>query len=193
MSTDTANGNDYDNIDAELNIFQNIILLLKPFDISTRLKILNMVNIFFRNTESSTQHQSINIPAESLTSDVDKPRYFSKDRSLTPKEFLREKRPETDVEKVACLAYYLTYYNNTPHFKTIDISKLNTEAAQRKFSNATKAVTNATQYGYLATIGKGKKQLSADGEMYVLALPDKDEARKAMRRIRPRKKKTVDD
>src|SRR5437879_2148026 len=33
------------------------------------------------------------------------------------KEFLAAKRPTTDVERVACLAYYLTHAKNKPHFK----------------------------------------------------------------------------
>src|SRR5436309_11534705 len=57
---------------------------------------------------------------------------FSRDRTLSPKEFLRDKHPMTDVERVTCLAYYLAHYRDTPHFKTVDISTLNTEAAQPK-------------------------------------------------------------
>jgi len=47
---------------------------------------------------------------------------------MSPKDFLLEKQPRTDVERIACLAYYLTHYRATPHFKTIDLSILNTEA-----------------------------------------------------------------
>src|SRR5258708_3272898 len=77
-----------------------------------------------------------------------------------------------DVERVACLAFYLTHYRETPEFTTLDISKINTEAAQRKLANATVAVNNASQYGYLVPAGKGMKQISASGERYVQALPD---------------------
>lgn len=55
---------------------------------------------------------------------------------MVPKEFMVQKRPRTDIERVACLGFYLTHYRDTPHFKTLDISKLNTEAAQPKFTNA---------------------------------------------------------
>jgi hypothetical protein len=114
---------------------------------------------------------------------------FTEDRSLTAKEFISQKQPRTDVERVACLAYYLTHYMNTPHFKTVDISRLNTEAAQIKFSNAAVAVENATGYGYLVPAGKGFKQISALGEEYVTALPDRDAAKAAIsRRRRPRRK-----
>ncbi len=107
---------------------------------------------------------------------------------MSPKEFVLQKQPRTDVERVACLAFYLTHYRNTPHFKTIDISKLNTEAAQSKLSNPAVAVDNATKTGYLAPAIKGTKQLSAPGEVFVQALPDREAAKAAMERIKPRKK-----
>lgn len=114
--------------------------------------------------------------------------HFTENRSMSPKDFMLQKQPRTDVERVACLAYYLTHYRETPYFKTLDVSKLNTEAAQMKFSNAAKAVDNATMYGYLAPATKGNKQLSAPGELFVRALPDRDAAKTAMATARPRRK-----
>ena len=98
----------------------------------------------------------------------------------SPKDFLFRKEPNTDVERVACLAYYLTHRRGTNHFKTIDISKLNTEAAQRKFANAATSVGNATQGGFLTQAGRGMKQLTAQGERYVDALPDRAAAKAAL-------------
>jgi hypothetical protein len=113
---------------------------------------------------------------------------FSEDRSISPKEFLWQKKPQTAVERVACLGYYLTHYRDMPHFKTLDISKLNTEAAQPKFSNAALAVNDAAKTGYLVPGVKGAKQLSAPGEQFVLRLPDREAARAAMTTARPRRK-----
>ena len=112
---------------------------------------------------------------------------FSKEQSLSPKEFLQKKQPRTDVERIACLGYYLAHYRDQIHFKTFDISKLNTEAAQTKLSNAAYAVNNATKLGYLAPAIKGMKQLSAAGEMYVEALPDRDAASAAFSHSRPKR------
>jgi hypothetical protein len=113
--------------------------------------------------------------------------HFSSDRTISPKDFLRDKLPVTDVERVACLAYYLANYRDTPHFKTIDISAINTEAAQPKFSNASVAVDNARQAGLLVAATKGNKQLSAAGDKFVDLLPDRNAAREALRTFRPRK------
>ena len=113
---------------------------------------------------------------------------FSEDRSISPKDFMLEKQPMTDVERVACLGYYLTHYRGMPYFKALDISKLNTEAAQVKFADATVALNNALKQNYLAQASKGAKQLSALGERFVLALPDREKARNTMASARPRRK-----
>lgn len=113
---------------------------------------------------------------------------FSTDLAVPPKEFIMEKQPRTDVQRVACLGYYLTHYRDAPRFRTLDLSKLNTEAAQRKFANATWAVDNAVKQGYLIQAGKGLRQLSAAGEQFVRALPDYEEARRFLKNFLPRKR-----
>ncbi len=113
---------------------------------------------------------------------------FSEDRAVSPKEFLREKVPLTEVERVACLAYYLTHYRETPHFKTLDISTLNTEAAQPKFSNASVSIENSTKAGLLVQAAKGSKQISAAGELYVQHLPDRDAAKSSIQGMRQKRK-----
>jgi len=116
---------------------------------------------------------------------------FSDRASLAPKEFMLNKEPQTDVERVACLAFYLTHYRDSAHFKTVDLSELNTEAAQPKFSNPSQAVINADKGGYLVSAPGGQKQLSSLGEQYVLALPDREAARASTERMRKRKSKKV--
>jgi hypothetical protein len=96
----------------------------------------------------------------------------------TPKDFLREKNPQTDVQRIACLAYFLTHQRGQPHFKTKDLTLLNTEAAATKLSNPSFAVNNAAkQSHFLAPAGNGNKQITAFGEDVVNALPDQDAVR----------------
>lgn len=113
---------------------------------------------------------------------------FSEDTSMSPKQFLLGKQPHSDVERIACLAYYLTHFLEMPHFKTVDLSKLNTEAAQPRFSNAANAANNAVKQGYLVQATKGYRQLSAAGEQFVRSLPDREAARAAMAASKPRRK-----
>jgi hypothetical protein len=158
--------------------------ILRRLDPDGRKRVIDTVATFFQISPSAHGHQQEVAESSKSTS----PATFSEDRSLSPKEFLLEKEPKTDVEKVACLAFYLTHYRGMPHFKTIDISKLNTEAAQIKFSNAAVAVNNATLQNYLTGAGKGAKQLSAFGERFVLALPDREAARIVMSQARQRRR-----
>jgi hypothetical protein len=145
-----------------------VINRLLDFDEETRRRILRTVQTF------------LSMPSVRKTS-------FSESAELSPKDFLLRKKPQTDVERVACLAYYLAHYRDTPYFKTIDISLLNTEAAQVKFSNAAYAVVNATNAGLLVPAGKGSKQLSAQGERYVEALPDRAAAKEILANLRTRR------
>jgi hypothetical protein len=95
------------------------------------------------------------------------------DANISPKVFMAQKKPLSEIERILCLAYYLTYHRDTSSFKTRDLSKLNTEAAQPGFSNATSFARNADAAGYLAKAGAGSKQITALGEAIVNALPDR--------------------
>lgn len=116
---------------------------------------------------------------------------------MSAKDFLMEKAPKTDVERIACLAYYLTHYKGIPHFKTLDISQLNTDAAQPKFSNAGYSTNNALKLGYIVSSTKGHRQLSALGERFVQALPDRNAAKDVLlslrKRNRAKRKRTTAD
>jgi|ERR1039457_5354666 hypothetical protein len=111
----------------------------------------------------------------------------------TAKQFLKSKSPKQDGLRIACLAYYLTHVKNQPHFKTLDLTKLNTEAAGTKLSNPSMAVSNATtQNNFLAPVGKGNKQITALGEEVVEALPDEEAVKNIMaNQKKPRRKNRI--
>jgi hypothetical protein len=168
----------------DVDALSTILGVLRQLDAPVQSRVLQSVETFLglAPSQKANVQQSDDLPP-SRTPGQD----FSRDRAVSPKEFLRDKNPTTDVERVACLAYYLTHYRDTPHFKTLDISTLNTEAAQPKFSNTSVAVDNGRALGYLAPATSGNKQLSAAGERFVELLPDRDAAREAMQRFRPRR------
>ena len=99
---------------------------------------------------------------------------------ISPKMFMAEKRPKTDMQRVACLAFYLTYHRGVQFFKTRELTELNKEAAQPPMSNPAVAVMNATIQQYLAMAGGGSKQITSRGEAMVQALPDHEKVKAAL-------------
>jgi hypothetical protein len=178
-------------LQSEVSAISSLLASLSGLSQSSREKVIRSVSAFFGlgfARESEPSHVGVRWgPASSTTSE---PAHgtFSEDRTMSPKEFMLEKKPIQDIERVVTLAYYLTHYRDTPHFKTLDLSKLNTEAAQVKFSNAAKAVDNATKAGLLVQAVKGMKQISSKGELYVQALPDRMAAKEAVAHFRQRRK-----
>jgi hypothetical protein len=174
----------------ELEAVNRIIEVLRTLSVDSKNKVLRTAMTFLGlgTVDLRPSVRSEQLPASTRNSD---PSPFSEDRSLSPKEFMLQKKPMSDVERVATLAYYLTHYRNLPTFKTLDLSKLNTEAAQIKFSNAAFSVNNATKMGFLIPAAHGAKQLSAGGELFVQSLPDRKAAKLVMSdfRKRPRGKK----
>lgn len=183
------NDTNVSDLDINLEVLNSIVAALKKLDIDGQKKILQAVTtllgiswpILHANGNESSQKAEFATPSRNSVS-------FLENRSMSPKEFLRDKSPITDAERIACLAYYLTHYRDTPHFKTIDLSTLNTEAAQPKLSNATVSVDLASRAGLLVQAGGGKKQISAIGELYVQALPNREEAKASMLTMRPKKR-----
>lgn len=110
---------------------------------------------------------------------------------ITPKAFMANKRPTSDIERITCLAYYLTHHRGQQAFKTQELSHLNIEAAQPRFSNATVAGRNAVQKEFLSLAGGGKKQITWRGEALVNALPDRNQVKTALETAPLRKRRLV--
>ena len=171
----------------ELDLFQKIAAGLSEFDRETQVRILQTVMTFLNLDDIVARIGMLPLnrqPTDSISASVHS---FTDSSTVSPKDFLVEKGPHSDIERIACLAFYLTHYRETPHFTTLEISKLNTEAAQPKFTNAAQAMKNAAYRGLIVPSSKGRKQLSAMGEQFVQALPDRDNAKQALERMRPRK------
>lgn len=174
---------------SDLDVLTEIIASLKKLSKDDQKRTLQAVATFLNVSLHGGRDLPISStqPAESSSNTVGKP-MFSEDRAVSPKDFMREKAPRTDVERAICLAYYLAHYRDVPHFKTLDISTLNTEAAQPKFSSASVAVESAARAGLLVQAVKGNKQLSAAGELYVQHLPDREAAKSGTQGMRQRRK-----
>jgi hypothetical protein len=110
--------------------------------------------------------------------------------NLKPREFIAQKKPSTQYERVACLAYYLTHNNNVTEFGTKEIETMNKDAAQQRILNPKQIVNDTmTKYGYLSAAGSGNKQITVLGENVVNALPDREAVKAAIAESRPQKKR----
>ena len=187
IDTMPSEGEDFDVI-RDFEALQAVIKALQPLSVDARQRVFSSAATFLNigTTHHVPRTSAGHSPSKGVVSGTHPE--FSKDTSMSPKEFLLEKQPRTDVERVACIAFYLTHYRDTPHFKTLDLSKLNTEAAQPKFANTANAANNAVKTHYLVPSTKGNKQLSALGEQFVRALPDRDAAKASMSKARPRRR-----
>ena len=178
----------------EASALSALVSALTPLERSAQLRLLRTISTFFElpfvEIKQGSGPAVQSGPGLGNVPDSTASPSFSEDRSMSPKAFLLEKRPQSDVERVTCLAYYLTHYRDQPTFKTLDLSQLNTEAAQIKLSNPTRAVDNASAAHFLIQSGQGRKQLSAIGEIYVQALPDKAAARQAVADLKKRRGRT---
>ena len=183
-----------DDATKELKVFQQVVSGLSSLDKESQVRILESVVTFLhvdlhrRPIHASSQKASIILGTHSQEPLPSHGGSVGSD--LTPKEFLLEKEPRTDIERIACLAYFLTHYRDTPHFKTLDLSKLNTEAAQQKFTNAAQSVKNTTTKNLIVHVGKRQKQISAAGEQFVHALPNREAAKLVLQRMKPKHRKS---
>ena len=173
----------------EFDALTTLLRTLQPLSEEARRRIVSSALTFLRIGGTDSYKSSgapYSAPEPGMLPKFAKPDYqpFSENPQMTIKEFIVEKAPRTDVERIACLAYYLTHYRSTPHFKTIDLSILNTEAAQPKFANAANSANNAVKMGYLVPSVKGQRQLSAVGEQFVRALPDREAAKSVLASLR---------
>lgn len=178
-----------DNSGEELEIFNQIVSSLSRLDREAQIRLLQTVATFLQidSVEGGKKPPLSVISTGSAQQEL----AFSERDEMPPKEFILEKQPRTEAERITCLAYYLTHYRDIPHFKTLDLSKLNTESAQQKFSNTAQISKNATRAGMLVPASKGMKQLSALGEQFIQALPDRQAAKEVLNRLKPRRTRKV--
>src|SRR6266446_2805074 len=90
----------------EREVLQGVLAGFAPLDQHARLRILRTVATYYDldvpSPGSANQRASATPPTREPV--------FSDHAPISPKEFIFQKRPQTDVERIACLAYYLSHY-----------------------------------------------------------------------------------
>ena len=106
--------------------------------------------------------------------------------------FMRQKNPATDIQRIACLAYF-HMKTGQPTFTSKDIQNINTNSGGSKI-DFTRALDNATRKArYISTVQGREKHLTTLGEDVVEALPDQKkvaEVEEAAHRSRRGKRRT---
>src|SRR5437879_3212813 len=84
--------------DALTSVLPDLIAAFRKVSPEGRKRLLSTLATFFGIEASAGVQSPLGVESGARTA-------YSEDRSLSPKEFLRQKQPRTDVERVACLAY----------------------------------------------------------------------------------------
>ncbi len=140
----------------------------------SKWEALRVLNVIMSGGDSEKINLGIKDIAESSEPTI------TAGQTVDPKTFMATKRPMSDVERITCLAYYLSRYRGATQYKTRELTDLNIEASQPRFSNPTVAARNAVTQQYLSLAEGGRKQITTRGEAVVKALPDREKVKKAL-------------
>ena len=105
------------------------------------------------------------------------------------KAFMRAKNPANDVQRVACLGFYIAETTSQAGFTAKQVADAHTNSGGSKF-NLSRAMDNATRSAkYLSNRTKHEKQLTTLGEDVVNALPNQQAVRDLSAKARGKAKK----
>lgn len=183
-----------DSFDKELAAVKVVFDALLPLDNTGRRWVLdtatNRLGLALPNTTLGVarhEHDSSSQSKSSATSSGSDGSELIQEQ--TPKQFIKLKQPNTEVQRITCLGYYLTHVRKQAEFKTADLNKLNDEAGGEALSNPSMIVGNATSHSkFFAPAGSGMKRITSRGEQLVEALPNQEAVKATLPKLRkPRK------
>lgn len=177
------------NVQPDVEALGTVIGALDPLDDDKRLWVLQTAASRFSLTIGPTSSGGGNLQKGAKNPFDPGIDQTEGNADVSPQSFIRAKNPRTDVQRIACLAYYLTKHRNQARFKTKELTDLNTEARAPTFSNASVSVNNARKSRFLTPGGGGYKHLTNAGEDLVDALPDQEKVRTVLSENHPRKKR----
>ncbi len=165
--------------EGEFDVAKGILTLLKPLKPARRAVVLRMVIEQQRASIPAGDQSGVDTRADDAGFGPMPPASLA-GRKQSPKDWFAGKRPMKGNQRMACLGYYLTRFENTDTFKTKDLTALNIRAAQPKFTSAAVFAKDAIKCGYFVHAGGGKRQMTTLGDKVVEALPDQVKVREVL-------------
>src|SRR5438094_567805 len=92
----------------EREAFNKVAEAIESLSEDARIRVFRILATHFDLPFGQDPYTSRPTAAGPTPSGASQTSSFSEDRSLSPKQFMIQKKPTTDVERIACLAYYLT-------------------------------------------------------------------------------------
>ena len=141
------------NGDKELEAFQGVHAALKDLTPEVRRKVLASVSALLEIPGSavpstpigSTQSASLHpAPAETRTSS----------RPLSIRELMQDKKPSTNMERIALFAYYREKYEGTSRFSRGDLEKYFAKARENPPKNYDRDFNNTVLKGWIHEDGE---------------------------------------
>jgi hypothetical protein len=109
-------------------VLNAVIQSLGRLPADSRLRVIKAILSFY---ELGAEHLEVKRPIESSfaqepahTPTMSSRPAFSSDTSVSPKQFLIQKQPKTDVEIIACLAYYLTHLYGLAAYRKREFARI---------------------------------------------------------------------
>ncbi len=175
-----------------------ILEVLVPLDESGRESVLAAVRAYFGSAESPMPHTADQSPVEP----DDRTASTGQSSTTAPKDIraLREeKQPQSDIEMVALVAFYLSEMATGSEKKDAisanELKKYFKQAGHSLPKNASQTIRNARHAGYLESTGEGQFKLNPVGYNLVAhSLPKSSSDSRAKRKRKKRataKKKRV--
>src|SRR4051794_7664196 len=108
--TDTSNTVTPRSTTDEAGVLQRMITDLSSVPEDSRKRLIDTVCVFLGLGNPSTEEPVPQVSARPTMPNRSSSFQFSEQDAPSVKQFMHEKNPQTDVERVACLAYYHAQY-----------------------------------------------------------------------------------
>src|SRR2546426_3009215 len=178
--------------DRELEALQTIIEAFQAVPENRRLQVLQYIATRFElSFAPSSSPETRDRPIQAGTGGTSANQQAGLIAGETIDKFLARKKPKTNYQAIAALAYYLKHAESVHEFSMKEIEAANTRARRPRIGNLSQDMSDAERYSHFVTSGttSGMKQITTLGEEVVEALPDQKLVRDITRTHKGKKRR----